>query len=95
MTPKRLLLIGASRGPGFALAEEYLRRGWLVVATERGRDKSKLHELASRSDHRLETENVDIVYPGSKAALNMFMRSFAARQTGPGLRHATLDAHAG
>ena len=63
MTPKRLLLIGASRGLGFALAEEYLRRDWRVVATERGRDKSKLHELASRFDRRLEIENVDIVQP--------------------------------
>ena len=25
---KTLLLIGASRGLGFALAEEYLKRGW-------------------------------------------------------------------
>ena len=32
---KQLLLIGASRGLGFALAEEYLKRGWHVVATER------------------------------------------------------------
>ena len=27
---KALLLIGASRGLGFALAEEYLKRGWHV-----------------------------------------------------------------
>jgi NAD(P)-dependent dehydrogenase (short-subunit alcohol dehydrogenase family) len=69
MPPKRLLLIGASRGPGFALAEEYLRRGWLVVATERGRDETKLHELASRSERRLEIENVDIVRPDQVGAL--------------------------
>ena len=35
---KKLLLIGASRGLGFALAEEYLKRGWHVVATERDRN---------------------------------------------------------
>jgi NAD(P)-dependent dehydrogenase (short-subunit alcohol dehydrogenase family) len=69
MPPKRLLLIDASRGLGFALTEEYLRRDWLIVATERGRDKSKLHELASRSDRRLEIENVDIVYPDQVGAL--------------------------
>jgi hypothetical protein len=39
---KQLLLIGASRGLGFALAEEYLERGWHVVATERSRTTSKL-----------------------------------------------------
>jgi NAD(P)-dependent dehydrogenase (short-subunit alcohol dehydrogenase family) len=69
MPPKRLLLIGASRGLGFALAEEYLRRNWLVVGTERGTDKSKLHELAARSDRRLEIENLDIVYPDQVDAL--------------------------
>jgi len=69
MQPKQLLLIGASRGLGFALAEEYLRRDWHVVATERGARKSKLHELASRIDHRLEIENVDIDSPEQVAAL--------------------------
>lgn len=38
MTPppsaKNLLLIGASRGLGLALAGEYLERGWQVVANE-------------------------------------------------------------
>ena len=29
---KQLLLIGASRGLGFALAEGYLKRGWHVVS---------------------------------------------------------------
>jgi NAD(P)-dependent dehydrogenase (short-subunit alcohol dehydrogenase family) len=69
MPPKRLLLIGASRGLGFALAEEYLRRGWLVVGTERGAAKSRLHEVASTSDGRLEIENVDIAHPDQVDAL--------------------------
>ena len=42
---KQLLLIGASRGLGFALAEEYLKRGWHVVATERVGATSRLHNL--------------------------------------------------
>ena len=54
---KKLLLIGASRGLGFALAEEYLKRGWDVVATERGASTSKLHKLAQVSDGRLEIED--------------------------------------
>jgi NAD(P)-dependent dehydrogenase (short-subunit alcohol dehydrogenase family) len=69
MTRKRLLLIGASRGLGFALAEEYLQRDWLVVATERGGAGTKLHELASRSARRLEIEKVDIVHPDQVGAL--------------------------
>lgn len=66
---KRILLIGASRGLGFALAEEYLRRDWRVVATERDSGKSKLHDLAAKSGGRLEVETVDIVYPDQIAAL--------------------------
>jgi len=51
---KTLLLIGASRGLGFALAEEYLKRGWNVVATERSGTTSQLHTLLEASDGRLE-----------------------------------------
>jgi NAD(P)-dependent dehydrogenase (short-subunit alcohol dehydrogenase family) len=90
---QQLLLIGASRGLGFALAEEYLKRGWHVLATERVRTTSQLRNLLGTSDGRLEIETVSSgqgsiannengayeVYRGSKAALNMFMRSFAAR----------------
>src|SRR5271166_358973 len=32
---KRLLLFGASRGLGLAIAEEYLKLGWRLVATVR------------------------------------------------------------
>jgi NAD(P)-dependent dehydrogenase (short-subunit alcohol dehydrogenase family) len=66
---KQLLLIGASRGLGFALAEEYLERGWRVVATERARTTSKLHGLLEIYDGRLEIETVDIVHPDQVAAL--------------------------
>ena len=41
----KLLIIGASRGLGFALAEEYLKRGWHVLATERVRTTSQLLNL--------------------------------------------------
>ncbi|MGC1457232.1 MAG: SDR family NAD(P)-dependent oxidoreductase [Steroidobacteraceae bacterium] len=70
-----LLLIGASRGLGFAMAEEYLRRGWHVVATERNRTKSKLHTLLGACDGRLEIETVDIVYPEQVAALRARLAS--------------------
>jgi NAD(P)-dependent dehydrogenase (short-subunit alcohol dehydrogenase family) len=66
---KQLLLIGASRGLGFALAAEYLKRGWRVVATERDGATSKLHDLERAAEGRLEIENVDIVYPDQVAAL--------------------------
>ena len=66
---KKLLLIGASRGLGLALAEEYLKRGWQVVATERDKATSKLHTLLAGSAGRLEIESVDIVRPDQVAAL--------------------------
>ena len=34
---KTILLIGASRGLGYAMAAEYLKRGWNVVGTVRGK----------------------------------------------------------
>ena len=72
---KKLLLIGASRGLGFALAEEYLKRGWQVVATERFRATSQLHNLLEASDGRLEIETVDIIYPDQVAALRARLAS--------------------
>ena len=72
---KKLLLIGASRGLGFALAEEYLKRGWHVVATERVRTTSQLHNLLEASDGRLEIETVDIICPDQVAALRARLAS--------------------
>jgi NAD(P)-dependent dehydrogenase (short-subunit alcohol dehydrogenase family) len=76
---KKLLLIGASRGLGFALAEEYLKRGWHVVATERDSVTSKLHDLLESAEDRLEIETVDINYPDQVGALRARL---ASRQFG-------------
>jgi len=72
---KQLLLIGASRGLGFGLAEEYLRRGWQVVATERDSTTSKLHDLLRAAQGRLEIATVDITYPDQVAALRARLAS--------------------
>lgn len=66
---KSLLLIGASRGLGYALAEEYLKRGWRVVATKRASSGSKLGNLARASGGRLDVETVDITHPDEVRAL--------------------------
>lgn len=66
---KKLLLIGASRGLGLALAEEYLKRGWEVIATERDHRSSRLHDLAQAHPGRLEIEHVDINHPDQVNAL--------------------------
>jgi NAD(P)-dependent dehydrogenase (short-subunit alcohol dehydrogenase family) len=72
---KRLVLIGASRGLGLALAREYLERGWHVVATERTRATSKLRELLPAAEGRLEMETVDINHPNELAALRSRLAS--------------------
>jgi NAD(P)-dependent dehydrogenase (short-subunit alcohol dehydrogenase family) len=46
LTQKSLLIIGASRGPGYALTEEYLRLGWHLVATGRRGSVKGLQDLS-------------------------------------------------
>lgn len=69
-TGQTALIIGASRGLGYALAAEYLARGWQVTATVRGARPTGLHDLASDSDGRLVVETVDITVPDEVAALH-------------------------
>jgi NAD(P)-dependent dehydrogenase (short-subunit alcohol dehydrogenase family) len=67
--PKTVLLIGASRGLGFAMAAEYLRRGWRVIATARATSSGQLRRMAGNFDGALEVETVDITIPEQVAAL--------------------------
>ncbi len=69
---KTVLLIGASRGLGFAMVEEYVQRGWHVIATGREGSTDKLDRLASsakQSGGALDIETVDITIPEQVAAL--------------------------
>lgn len=66
---KLALIIGASRGLGLALAEEYLARGWHVIGTVRGDAPTGLHALAERSGGRLEIETVEVTEPDQLARL--------------------------
>ena len=66
---KSLLLIGASRGLGYAMAEEFLQHGWRVVGTVRGPARTKLHDLAQTASGQIEIESVDITVPDQIAAL--------------------------
>ncbi|GLY80820.1 SDR family NAD(P)-dependent oxidoreductase [Actinoallomurus iriomotensis] len=64
-----VLLIGASRGLGHAIAAEYVDRGSRVVATVRGTGRTALHELRDTAGGRLEIEHVDINAPEQVQAL--------------------------
>jgi NAD(P)-dependent dehydrogenase (short-subunit alcohol dehydrogenase family) len=63
------LIIGASRGLGLGLAEEYLKRSWSVIATMRGHARTGLNALADRCRDHLEIEQLDINRPERLAAL--------------------------
>lgn len=65
-----VLLIGASRGLGLAMAADYLDRGSRVVATVRGPGHTALHDLAESADGRLEIEHLDINVPEQLDALS-------------------------
>jgi NAD(P)-dependent dehydrogenase (short-subunit alcohol dehydrogenase family) len=57
---KTAFVVGASRGLGLALAEEYCARDWHVIATSRG-PSTGLNKLRERFPATLETETVDII----------------------------------
>ncbi len=58
-----VLLIGASRGLGLAIADEYVKGGSHVVATTRGSGSTGLEEISATSGDSLEIERVDITVP--------------------------------
>jgi NAD(P)-dependent dehydrogenase (short-subunit alcohol dehydrogenase family) len=72
-----ILIIGASRGLGHAMAAEFLKRGWQVVGTVRGEKRTLLHDLADKNPGRLEVAHLDITVPEQTAALH---GRFAARR---------------
>jgi NAD(P)-dependent dehydrogenase (short-subunit alcohol dehydrogenase family) len=64
-----ILLIGASRGLGHAMAAEFLKKGWNVVGTVRGETRTLLHDVADEYGGRVGIESLDITEPGQIAAL--------------------------
>lgn len=60
---KTLLLVGASRGIGLAMAGEFVRKGWYVVGTVREDSRTGLHELAEAHPDQVSIERLDITIP--------------------------------
>jgi NAD(P)-dependent dehydrogenase (short-subunit alcohol dehydrogenase family) len=66
-----ILIIGASRGLGHAMAAEFLKRGWNVMGTLRaGSGQTLLHALADTYPGRVEIETLDITRPDEIQALH-------------------------
>lgn len=69
-TAPTILIVGAGRGLGHAIAEEFLQKGWSVIGTVRpGSPRTRLHDLAETADGRVEIETLDINEPQQIAAL--------------------------
>jgi len=66
---RRVLLIGASRGLGLALAQQWVRDGRQVTATVRGSARTHLHDLAGTCNGQIQIETVDVTEPAQIAAL--------------------------
>jgi NAD(P)-dependent dehydrogenase (short-subunit alcohol dehydrogenase family) len=65
-----ILLVGASRGLGLALADEFAKRRWNVVATVRGTARTRLHDLADARRGQIDVECLDIDQPDQITALH-------------------------
>lgn len=72
-TPSRetrtVLIVGASRGLGHAMAAEFVDRGWNVIGTVRAGSRTALHDLAERHPGRVEVETLEINEQAQIAAL--------------------------
>ena len=75
MSNQTALIVGASRGLGLGLAEEYLRRGWRVIATVRDAGGEAALKGLSGAE-RLTIERADVAVAADRRAL-------AARIEGP------------
>jgi NAD(P)-dependent dehydrogenase (short-subunit alcohol dehydrogenase family) len=60
---RTLLIIGASRGLGLAMASESLKRGWNVVGTVKDGARTELHDLADEHPGRIEIASLDVTEP--------------------------------
>ncbi|PRX10912.1 UNVERIFIED_ORG: NAD(P)-dependent dehydrogenase (short-subunit alcohol dehydrogenase family) [Martelella mediterranea] len=67
---KRILIIGASRGIGHAMASEFVTRGWHVTGTVRGSAETPLHALRANHPKAVEIASIDINEPTQIAALH-------------------------
>jgi len=65
-----IMIVGASRGLGHALAAGFLKEGWNVIGTVRaGAGRTLLHDLADDFPGRLEVEVLDINEPAQLTSL--------------------------
>lgn len=67
--PRTILLVGASRGLGQAMASEFAKKGWQVTGTVREDGRTDLNDLADAYPDQVTIERLDITAPAQIAAL--------------------------
>jgi len=92
-----ILIVGASRGLGLALAAEFAERGWAVIGTVRGRGRTELHDLAEVYAGQVEIETIDITMPDQIAALRSRLtgRAIDMLFVNAGITTADQNVHVG
>lgn len=60
---RSVLLVGASRGLGHAMAAELVKKGWRVVGTVRESGRTELHDLADAHADQVRIAPLDITEP--------------------------------
>lgn len=88
-----ILLIGASRGLGHAMAAAFVAQGWNVVGTVRGSARTALHDLADEHPGRVDIASLDITRPDDIQAL--YERFAAHRFDILFVNAGTANAHQG
>lgn len=66
---RTILLVGASRGLGLAMAGEFAKKRWSVIGTVRQDGRTELHDLADAHPAHVAIERLDITQPDQIAAL--------------------------
>jgi NAD(P)-dependent dehydrogenase (short-subunit alcohol dehydrogenase family) len=79
MSRSSILIIGASRGLGCAMAAEFVKRGWNVVGTVRQPGNTEFHALAGKHTSQVEVECLEVTDSAQIAALRdrLSKRSFS------------------
>jgi len=67
-TERSVLIVGASRGLGYAMAAEFAARDWRVLGTVRS-DATPLHDLAIERPRNVEVAELDLTDDGQIGAL--------------------------
>ena len=94
---KHILIIGASRGIGLGLTQEFAKRGWQVTASERDRSED-LHDAADGSDDAITVTTIDVTDPASYEGLDLAPGSLDAVIVNAGItgaKHQSADQATG